>query len=146
MRATVLIAILIDQARISSQQLVHELKRGYAAVKLRDPDVVKSLDRTLGVAHARALDIAKTLGVAHASSPVIWKGDILEYGKGKQLTSKQLEILSEYVSSTYQLLECLDVATVEDRAAILDQILTLPSQPLGADRKHVRMQRGEDRR
>jgi hypothetical protein len=50
----------------------------------------------------------------------------LESSKDPKLKLEQLGTLAIYVTSTYRLLECLDVAAIEDRIAILDQLLILP--------------------
>lgn len=43
-----------------------------------------------------------------------------------QLTPKQLSRLHTYLTSTFRLLECLEQAAVENRQAILDQLLVAP--------------------
>ena len=43
-----------------------------------------------------------------------------------KLTDKQINILSSYLSNTEFLLECLDLAAIEDRQAVLDRLLIPP--------------------
>jgi hypothetical protein len=158
MRATVLIVALIDQANIRIEQLVSEgvLKSDFTRDITRrralasdrtfglalDRILALTLDLTHRVRH-RAIDPALASALASALTSIsmlervrihdptslgIRERDIPKRGTNSRLTSEQLERLGVYVASTYRLLECLDVAMVEDRTAILDSLLIVPSQ------------------
>ena len=43
-----------------------------------------------------------------------------------ELTEEQLNVLGNYLSSTELLLDCLDLAAIEDRQAVLDRLLIPP--------------------
>jgi hypothetical protein len=53
----------------------------------------------------------------------------VDLGHSWNFTSVQLEVLKDYLASTERLLECLDLAVVEDRDAILSCLLILRSEP-----------------
>jgi NACHT domain-containing protein len=65
----------------------------------------------------------------HLYSPSFtWDNRDLEGSKNWESILARLDEFSDYMHSTYCLLESLDIATVEDRASILDKLLILPSQ------------------
>src|SRR5262249_9538353 len=83
--------------------------------------------RALASALASARDLARIYDHCFRyqppqSSRATLVNKILESDIDWQLTPTQLDTFGIYVSSTYRALECLDVAAVEDRVAILNQL------------------------
>jgi predicted NACHT family NTPase len=131
----------------SARDLAHDLARVRARVRASDDDRVRD--------HARALDHARTLSLAlnlpalanalatlnlpiTDDPPAVWatfadnlQALMIEHrdiGHDWDFTLEQAQGLGRYFEATHLLVECLDVATVTDREAILDRLL-LPPEP-----------------
>ena len=142
-----------DLARV--RDLARNLARDLARVRdlarnlTRDLARVRDLDLTRDLARARARDLARVhaldlanvrdldLDLASASAKIFMRfsptstdhslytpKDIPQ--RDWQLTREQMKVLGAYLSSTDLLLECLDLAAIEDRQAVLERLLLPP--------------------
>lgn len=116
----------IDRAYSSTIHLDLDRDFGY----MLNSDDTNALSRNLSLVRSLALIRDRCLSYQHPHLFLVTGIDQkLKSSKDWQLTPAQLETLRAYTSSTYRLLECLDVGVVEDRVAILDRLLILPGQP-----------------
>lgn len=129
------LARALDRALDRARSLARALDRAIANAYIRPNASTRGLDRALDRARSldRTLDLASVLSRIHAAAldaqaPEIHARTYPSPSQIEPLLPGLLSPLERYLASIERLLDCLGVAVVEDRKALLNRLLCLPDQ------------------